>query len=146
MPIDRDAILDALADGLSIAAAADQFDLPEAEVRQILKAETDRLYDGAEMRAGWALADRRLLRMELAFHRKAMEEMDASLAGIALKANERRASLQGGGSAQPSHLILTMNTKAIEAAPTSTQELRRVLWELKHPGEPFKLEYLDDPD
>lgn len=79
------------------------------------------------MRSAWALADRRLLKMELAFHRKAMDEMDHQAAVIALKSNERRASLQGGGSAQPSHLIFTMNAKAIEAAPTSTRRLRNSL-------------------
>ena len=127
MPSDPDDVLDALAAGLSIPAAAAKFGLSEAEVRSIRKAEADRLADGEEIRQQYALADRRLLAMELKFHEKALAEMDATSAVIALKANERRANLHGGGSAQPSHLIAVMTAKAQEQAPTSTQRLRASL-------------------
>jgi hypothetical protein len=69
---DRDAVLDALMDSLSIEAAADRFGLREADVRAILKEETDRCYDGAEMRAEWTLTARRLRRMEIKFDRQAI--------------------------------------------------------------------------
>lgn len=127
---DQEVILDALAGGLTIKAAADRFDMPQNEVRALLKEEAERCYDGAEMRQEWALASRRFKRMELAFHERAMEQMDPSLAVIALKANERRASLSGAGSAAPSHLIAVMHAKAIEEAPSSTEQIRRVLDEL----------------
>ena len=61
-----------------------------------------------------------------------MAQMDATSAVIALKANERRASLQGAGSAVPSHLLMVMNQRAIEEAPSSTERLRKVLDDLKH--------------
>jgi len=134
--VDPETVLDALAGGLSIHACAAQFGLPEAEVRAIRKAEADRLADGEEIRQQHALANRRLLKMELAFHAKAMAEMDPSAAVIALKANERRFSLNGAGAAQPSHLLMIMNQQKIEAAPTSTDRLRRVLDELKAEGNP----------
>lgn len=121
---DQEVILDALAGGLTIKAAADRFDMPQNEVRALLKEEAERCYDGAEMRQEWALASRRLKRMELAFHERAMEQMDPSF--------ERRASLSGAGSAAPSHLIavMHMHAKAIEEAPSSTEQIRRVLDEL----------------
>jgi rhamnose utilization protein RhaD (predicted bifunctional aldolase and dehydrogenase) len=136
MAIDREAILDALMEGSSIAAVADLFDLREAEVRQILKEETDRAYNGEEMRAEWTLTARRLRRMELAFDAKAIADLDCNCAIVAIKASERRASLSGAGSAQPSHLIAVMHAKAIEEAPTSTEQMRRALDSLKHLRDP----------
>ena len=95
MPTDRDAVLDALMDGMSIEAAAHRFGLREAEVRDILKAETDRAYDGAAMREEWTLTARRLRRMEMVFDRKAIVDLDPTAAIVAIKASERRASLTG---------------------------------------------------
>jgi hypothetical protein len=54
MPSDPDTVLDALAAGLSIPAAA-RFGLTE-EVRALRKAEADRLADGEEIRQAYALA------------------------------------------------------------------------------------------
>lgn len=59
--------------GDPIVVVADRFDLRQDEVREILKAETDRAYNGAEMRAEWALTARRLRRMELTFDKLAIE-------------------------------------------------------------------------
>lgn len=129
---DRDAVLDFLMTGGSIKAAADRFDMRETEVREILKAETDRAYDGAEMRAEWTLTARRLRRMELAFDAKAIAELDCTAAIVAIKASERRASLTGA-SAPPAHLVTIMHQNALEEAPTSTEHLRRVLDALRHP-------------
>ena len=123
----RDEVLDALMIGDSIGVVADRFGLAKADVREILKDETDRAADGAEMRAEWMLTQRRLRRMELAFDRYAIENLDCNAALIAIKASERRASLSIAGSAQPSHLVAITHAKALEEAPTSTQQLRNVL-------------------
>ena len=94
MPPDRDAVLDALMEGSSIAAAADRFGIRESEVREILKAEVDRCYDGEELRAEWTLTARRLRRMELKFDKQAIENLECTAAMVAIKASERRASLR----------------------------------------------------
>lgn len=127
---DREAVLDALMDGHSIGAVADRFDLAEGDVREILREESERTFDGAAMRAEWTLTARRLRRMELKFDAKAIADLDCSAAIVAIKASERRASLSGAGSAAPSHLLTIMHAQAIEEAPTSTEQFRRVLDEL----------------
>ena len=127
----RDEVLDALMIGDSIGVVADRFGLAKADVREILKDETDRAADGAEMRAEWMLTQRRLKRMELAFDRYAIENLDCNAALVAIKASERRASLSGAGSAQPSHLVAIIHAKALEAAPTSTESALRVLQQLR---------------
>jgi len=47
-------------DVASIRAFAARFDMGESDLRDILKAETDRASDGAQMRAEWMLTARRL--------------------------------------------------------------------------------------
>ena len=64
---DNNAVLDALAFGLSIEDAAGRFGMREADVRELLKQETDRVYDGVEQRSEWMLTARRLQRIELKF-------------------------------------------------------------------------------
>jgi hypothetical protein len=93
MPSDREVVLDELLDGLSIDVVARRFDRPEDEVH--LKRETERIYDGEEMRAEWTLTARRLRRMELKLDRKAIDHLDCVAAAIALKASERQATLCG---------------------------------------------------
>jgi hypothetical protein len=123
---DRDQVLDFMMLGGSVRAAAERFGMPQSEVRELIQEETARYADGSEIKREWALASRRLLRMEIAFHERAMEQMDPSCAVIALKCNERRATLQGGGSSQPSHLIAVMQAKTVEEQqdqPTSTARM-----------------------
>jgi hypothetical protein len=127
---DREAVLDALMDGHSFEAVADRFGLEKADVREILREESERTFDGAAMREEWALTARRLRRMELKFDKQAIDNLDCGAAIVAIKASERRASLSGAGSAVPSHLLMVMNQHAVEHAETSTESLRRVLDEL----------------
>ena len=74
MPTDPEQVLDALMQGSSIAAPAIRFGIRESEVREILKAEVDRFYDGEELRAEWTLTARRLRRMELKFDKQAIDK------------------------------------------------------------------------
>jgi rhamnose utilization protein RhaD (predicted bifunctional aldolase and dehydrogenase) len=141
---DREAVLDALMVGDPIGVVADRFDLTKAEVRKILREESERTFDGAAMRDEWALTARRLRRMELKFDKYAIDNLDCTAAIVAIKASERRASLSGAGSAAPSHLITVMQAKAIEEAPTSTEHLRRVLDELMNKN-PARLEPPPEP-
>ena len=59
-----------------------RFGVGEADVSEILKAETDRVSDGAEMRAEWMLASRRLRDVEIKFHNKAVADMDCQAAVV----------------------------------------------------------------
>jgi hypothetical protein len=133
-------LLDFLMMGGSIKAAAKRFGMSQPEVRGILADETTRYADASEIKQQWALASRRLLKMEIAFHQRAMEQMDPSAAVIALKANERRSTLAGGGSSQPSHLITLMANKTLEEeqdSPSSTFRLLASIRRLKGlPEEP----------
>jgi hypothetical protein len=129
---DRDEVLDFLMMGGSVRAAAERFGMPRSEVRDIVADETNRYADPAAIKRDWALASRRLLRMELAFHERALEQMDPSSAIVALKCNERRATLAGGGSSQPSHLIALMQTApAVEDTRTTTQRMLAAILALK---------------
>ena len=84
MPSDPEAILDALAGGMSVPRAAKQFDVLEPEVRRILKEAVDRCYDGAHLRETWMLEDRRLAAVGLKFFHRAMEgDGDAQSAVVA---------------------------------------------------------------
>jgi len=73
MTDDPEAILDALAAGLTIDKAAKRFDMPAAEVRKILHDEIERCLSGEAMREAWTRADRRLAAIELKFYNRAME-------------------------------------------------------------------------
>jgi hypothetical protein len=107
---DREAILDALMDGASIEAIAKRVGLHKAEVQAILKEETANAYDGEALRSEWTLTARRLRRMELAFDRKAIDDLDCTAAIVAIKASERRASLTGAN-AQQGHLVTVMRMR-----------------------------------
>jgi hypothetical protein len=134
---DRDEVLDALMLGASIRTVAKRFGMSQSEVRDILADETNRYADAAEIKRDWALASRRLLRMELAFHERAMEQMDPSSAVVALKCNERRATLAGGGSSQPSHLIALMQAApAVDDTRTTTQKMLDAILALKASAAP----------
>jgi hypothetical protein len=134
---DRDDVLDFLMMGGSVRAAADRFGMPQSEVSEIIRDETARYADATEIKREWALASRRLLRMELAFHQRAMEQMDPTCAVIALKCNERRATLAGGGSSQPSHLIAVMQARTIEQdEPTSTAKMLAAMRALRDQNKP----------
>jgi hypothetical protein len=83
--------------------------------------------DGSAIRDEWALTARRLRRLELKFDAMAIADLDCTAAIVSIKASERRASLSGAGSAQPSHLITVMSARALEEAPTSTGHMRNLL-------------------
>ena len=139
-----DEVLDALAAGLTIRACAARFDMGESDVRDILKAETDRASDGAEMRAEWMLAARRLRAMELAFHRKALDDLDCTAAVVAIKASERRATLTGAN-APAAQLVQVMQTQASENEPTNTVKMLEAIRRLRGDYEREKSDETD-PD
>jgi hypothetical protein len=95
---DREKILDAKSDGMPIAAIARQFSVSEHEVRDILREEIARRSDGDFLRESWSLTLRRLEIMEAKFGRQAIDNLDQGAALVALRANERRASLSNAGS------------------------------------------------
>jgi hypothetical protein len=134
MPSNHEDVLDGLMDGLSIEDAAERFGVPEAEVREILKRETARVYDGEAMRAEWVLTARRLRRMELTFDKKAIDDLDCAAAVVAIKASERRASLTGAN-APPNRLVTVMHAAPLQERPTSTQRIAAVMERLVAEGQ-----------
>jgi hypothetical protein len=120
---DPEAILDALAAGLSVEKAAKRFKLPIVEVRNILRDEVDRCRDGEHVREVWALADRRLAAVELKFYNKAVEgDCDPQSAIVFVKTSERRATLAGANA--PIGHAVTVMTAAAPAHLNSTQKLQ----------------------
>jgi len=120
---DHEKVLDFLMLGGTVRAAAERFGTPQKEIREIIRLETERCADPTEIRNEWMLASRRLRAMELAFHKQALDQMDPTSAVIALKSNERRSALAGGGSAQASHLLMVMNAQKMEEQPNSTARM-----------------------
>lgn len=95
---DREKILDAKSDGMSVALISRRFGVPEHEVRDILREEIARRSDGDFLRESWSLTLRRLEIIEAKFGRQAIDNLDQGAALVALRANERRASLSNAGS------------------------------------------------
>jgi hypothetical protein len=95
---DREKVLDAKSDGMSVALISRRFGMPEHEVRDILREEIARRSDGDFLRESWSLTLRRLEIMEAKFGRQAIDNLDQGAALVALRANERRASLSNAGS------------------------------------------------
>lgn len=96
--VDREAVIDALIEGVRIGEVSRRFLLSEREIKAILEEETQRWYNAGELRQRWMLAERRMLSIELQFFKLAKEKDDHIAAGIAVKANERRATLAGANS------------------------------------------------
>jgi hypothetical protein len=130
MPSD-DEILDALAGGLSIREAANRFVRPESEVKDLLREETKRCYDGAEMQQEWALTARRLRTIEVKFAQKGIDELDCAAAIVAIKANERRSTLTGSNAPQ-GHVVQLMGAAAAQSDSTQTQKARLMMDRFLH--------------
>jgi hypothetical protein len=122
---DPEAILDALAAGLSVEKAAKRFHAPIAEVRKILRDEVERCRDGEHMREVWTLADRRLAAVELKFYNKALEgDGDPQSAIVFVKTSDRRATLAGANMPQ-NHVLQVVSTPP--EAKSSTRQIREAL-------------------
>src|SRR5262245_2553298 len=126
MPADPETILDALAAGLTIDKAAEQFDMPADEVRELLKAEIERCHSGEHLREAWTLADRRLEAVEHKFFNKAIEgDGDTAAAMVFIKTNERRAILNGAN--MPSHHVLEVVRRSEPPKQNSTERIYEVI-------------------
>lgn len=86
----------------------------------------------------------RLDELERAFEAKALRDSDVPAGVLMVKIAERRATLLGLN-APLGHAVSIIQHEPPEAL-NSTEQTRKVLWELMHPGEPFKLEYLYPDD
>ena len=123
--------MDALIGGATVHQVARQFGLGKDEVEAIVEEETRRWYDATAMRERWMLAERRMLALELQFYRLAREKNDHIAGALAVKANERRATLSGANA--PQGYVVHMTNAAPLARETSTEYYERVLAELKGP-------------
>jgi hypothetical protein len=81
--------------------------------------------------------------LKAVFREKALSG-DVPSGSLLVKLLEREATTLGLN-APIGHAVSVTQHEPAEKL-TSTEELRKVLWQLKHPNEPFKLEHLDIPD
>jgi uncharacterized protein YbjT (DUF2867 family) len=94
----HDVVADALASGETVAEVADRFGMTQAGCAAVFAKETRRCYDGEASRG--SSGARRMETIERKFYRKAIDDLDATAAAIAIKANERRATLCGANQVQ----------------------------------------------
>jgi hypothetical protein len=131
---DPEAVLDALAAGLSVEKAAQRFCVPADDVRKILKDEIARCRDGEYLREAWTLADRRLAAVELKFYNKALEgEGDPHAAIVFVKTSERRATLNGANMPQ-AHILQVVNSPP--ETQTSTERIRAAIDRIRGSSKP----------
>src|SRR5215468_3862249 len=93
--IDPEAMVQAIADGLTLAQTADRFGVSVDEVRDAQKQALAAFSDGDALRLDWMLESKRLAACGLRFYQIAMRGNDPQAAVIFIKASERRASLMG---------------------------------------------------
>ena len=142
---DPEAILDALAAGLSVEKAARHFRLPVADVRKMLSDEVERCRDGEHLREIWTLADRRLAAVELKFYNKALEGGgDPQSAIVFVKTNERRSTLNGAN--MPQSHVLQVVSQPPEHAPSTTDQLEAAIDRIQREHEKRQLDFKDDPE
>ena len=120
---DYDAVIDALADGMSVAKVSRQYGLPQTDVKRMLKEATELCYNGEAMREAWALEVRRLQAVGLKFFHKAMADGNPADAMVFIKASERRATLAGANMPQ-AHIVRVANEPP---RLNSTQHISNVL-------------------
>jgi hypothetical protein len=129
--IDHNDIVQAIADGLTLAQAAKRFRVTIDEVRTAMHQAVKDLADGDALRIEWMLEDKRLRAVGQKFYGIAMRDNDPQAAVIFLKASERRASLNGANAPQ-SHSVHLMNANAPIEQKTSTQKIRGLLDNIMH--------------
>lgn len=115
------------------------------EIRSALDKHPLEVDRDAYLRRTVALELVRLDQLEEAFAAQAMAG-DVPSGSLLVKIAERRATLLGLN-APLGHAVSIIQHEPAEAL-NSTEQTRKVLWELMHPNEPFKLQYLypDDPE
>jgi hypothetical protein len=127
---DEDRIFEARASGRTARDVAREFDVTVKQVNDIVETKVDELHSGAGLRQSVGFALYRLEKMELKFHARAMaDDGDCASAAIALKANERRATLSGSN-APLGHSIQLIGGAAPEPL-TSTQSLQKAFDEIR---------------
>ena len=124
--IDPDDMVQAIADGLTIAQAADRFGVSVDEVRDAQKQALAAFSDGGALRLDWMLEAKRLAACGLRFYQIAMRDNDPQAAVIFIKASERRATLMGANAPAAASVKLIHETRP-EEHQTSTQRIRAAL-------------------
>jgi hypothetical protein len=124
--IDPDAMVQAIADGLTLTETADRFGVTIDEVREAQKQALAAFSDGEALRLDWMLESKRLAACGLRFYQIAMRDADPAAAAIFIKASERRATLMGANAPAAASVKLIQQAEPKEHE-TTTQEMIRVL-------------------
>src|SRR5215472_8313671 len=120
--IDPEAMVQAIADGLTVIQAADRFGVSVDEVRDAQKQALAAFSDGDALRLDWMLESKRLAACGLRFYQIAMRDNDPQAAMIFIKASERRATLMGANAPAAASVKLIHEAKP-EEHQTSTQRI-----------------------
>src|SRR5215831_5414071 len=129
--IDPEAMVQAIADGLTLAQTADRFGVSVDEVRDAQKHAIAAFSDGDALRLDWMLESKRLAACGLRFYQIAMRDNDPQAAVIFIKASERRATLMGANAPAAATVKLIHEQKP-KPRETSTERLRRALDNIQH--------------
>src|SRR5215468_4848459 len=124
--IDPEAMVQAIADGLTLAQTADRFSVSVDEVRDAQKQALAPFSDGDALRLDWMLEAKRLAACGMKFYQIAMRDNDPQAAVIFIKASERRATLMGANAPAAASVKLIHEAKP-EEHQTSTQRIRHAL-------------------
>jgi hypothetical protein len=120
--MDPSNLVHAIADGLTLAQAADRFGVSIDEVRAAQKEALEAFSNGEALRLEWMLESKRLAACGMRFYQIAMRDNDPQAATIFLKASERRATLTGAN-APVGHSLSIMYKQAAEVQKTSTERI-----------------------
>src|SRR5215831_6795349 len=112
--IDPEAMVQAIADGLTVTQTADRFGVSVDEVRDAQKQALAAFFDGDAFRLDWMLESKRLAACGLRFYQIAMRDNDPQAAMIFIKASERRATLMGANAPAATSVKLIHEAKPDE--------------------------------
>ena len=121
--VDPNDMVQAIADGLTLAQTADRFGVSVDEVRDAQKQALAAFSDGGALRLDWMLESKRLAAVGLKFYQIAMRDADPAAAVIFIKASERRATLMGANAPAAATVKLIHDAEPKEHK-TSIQDAR----------------------
>jgi hypothetical protein len=116
--IDRDLVINAMAQGEDASKIAQRFGVPIKHVKETMRQAVAEMADADTLREEWFLEDHRLKTLGLRFYEIALRDNDPQAAVVFLKASERRATL-GGANAPTSYAIHVMNQAPVKQLSSS---------------------------
>ena len=131
--IDRDLVISSATAGATRQQIATRCGCSERDVDEVLNTFAAERLRPSSRAVGIALSGSRIERLINRFMHQAIEHGDAAAGTLVCKLEQRLSALYGWD--QPQKMDMSV---AVEPyVGNSTQQLQRVLWELRHPGEVY---------